>query len=248
MVAMTSKPRPEAFRIDELAHRTGVATTTIRLYQTRGLLAPPRLEGRTGYYEDHHIGRLRLIAELRARGFSLAAIKALVDARAEGRNLGEIFGHDDDLAPVFGGDEVILRPEELVARFPAGAIGPDEMQRVARLGLIALLDDGRVAVTDRRFLDTGAALVQLGVPVDAVLDELEHLIGQTDSIATRFIDVFERYLYDRESSADTLRTRLAELRSHAAHVVGAALERSLARLGAQRFAAELTAWEATSQS
>jgi DNA-binding transcriptional MerR regulator len=245
---MTSKAGPEAIRIDELAHRTGVATTTIRLYQTRGLLSPPRLDGRTGYYDDRHIARLRLIGELRARGFSLAAIKALVDARDQGRNLGELFGSDDDLAPVFGGDDVILRPDELVARFPTGAIGPDEIQRVARLGLVAVLDDGRVRIIDRRFLDTGAALVHLGVPVDAVLDQLEHLIGQTDSIAARFIDVFERYLYDRDASADVLRNRLAELRSQAAHVVSAALEGSLARLGAERFAAELTAWESSSES
>ncbi len=117
------------------------------------------------------------------------------------------------------------------------------MQRVARLGLITLLDDGRVRVADRRFLDTGAALVHMGIPVDAVLDELEQLIEQTDALAARFIDLFERYLYDGDASADILRGRLAELRRHAADVVGAALDESLARLGAQRLETELTAWE-----
>ena len=36
------------YRLDELARRAGVASTTVRLYRSKGLLARPRLEGRTG--------------------------------------------------------------------------------------------------------------------------------------------------------------------------------------------------------
>jgi len=234
--------RTDEVRIDELARRAGVATTTIRLYQTRGLLPPPRLVGRTGYYTAAHLARLRLIGELRARRFSLASIKAIVDARDEGRDLGAVVGAET--GPLFGGEPIVVQPAELAERFPVGAIGTDEMQRVARLGLISVLDDGRVQIDDARFLDTGAALVHMGVPVAVVLDQLEQLLRETDAIAARFIDVFERHLYDPAAPADEMRSRLAELRMHAQRVVVAALERSLARLGAERLAAQLTSWEA----
>src|SRR6478609_4959013 len=62
------------YRLDELARSAGVASTTVRLYQTKGLLAPPRLEGRTGWYDDSHLSRLRLIARLQSEGYSLGGI------------------------------------------------------------------------------------------------------------------------------------------------------------------------------
>ena len=52
------------YRLDELARAAGVASTTVRLYRSRGLLPPPRLEGRTGWYDDAHLSRLCLIARL----------------------------------------------------------------------------------------------------------------------------------------------------------------------------------------
>jgi DNA-binding transcriptional MerR regulator len=240
---MKPAPEPGEMRIDDLAHQSGVAGTTIRLYTTRGLLPPPRLEGRTGYYDERHLARLQLIGELQERGFSLAAIKELVDARAEGRDLAELFAGPTEIETVFGGEALVLTPAELAARFPAGAIGPDELQRVGQLGLMTLLDDGRIRIADRRFIETGAALVAMGVPIGSVLDELETLTSETDAIAARFIEVFANHLYDDTSSVDEMRARLSQLRTHAQHVVAATLEASLARLGAQRFADELSEWE-----
>ena len=43
------------YRLDDLARRAGVQSTTVRLYQAKGLLSPPRLEGRTGWYDDAHL-------------------------------------------------------------------------------------------------------------------------------------------------------------------------------------------------
>jgi len=36
--------------IEELASQAGTATTTVRMYQSRGLLPPPERRGRIGYY------------------------------------------------------------------------------------------------------------------------------------------------------------------------------------------------------
>ena len=64
--------------VDELAHAAGLVVSTVRLYQSRGLLPPPTKRGRVGWYGPDHLARLRLIADLQERGFSLAAIRELV--------------------------------------------------------------------------------------------------------------------------------------------------------------------------
>jgi len=72
--------------------RAATKVSTIRLYQQRGLLPPPAIEGRIGYYDDDHLARLRLVADLQQRGFSLAAIRELADTWESGRDLGALLG------------------------------------------------------------------------------------------------------------------------------------------------------------
>src|SRR5437660_5426633 len=64
--------------IDQLAQRTGMSARNIRAHQSRGLLAPPTLRGRTGYYGDEHVARVELIQKLQGDGFSLALIQRLL--------------------------------------------------------------------------------------------------------------------------------------------------------------------------
>ena len=68
--------------IDELARHTGMTVRNIRAHQSRGLLPPPAIEGRTGYYGPEHVARLELIAEMQADGFNLAAIQRLLQNSA----------------------------------------------------------------------------------------------------------------------------------------------------------------------
>ena len=65
--------------IDELARETGMTVRNIRAHQSRGLLPPPQVRARTGYYGPDHVARLRLIQELQGNGYNLAAIKDLLD-------------------------------------------------------------------------------------------------------------------------------------------------------------------------
>src|SRR6266702_1685518 len=73
--------------IEALASRAGTATTTVRMYQSKGLLPPPQRRGRIGYYGEGHLARLRLIAQLQEQGFSLASIKRLTEAWESGLEL-----------------------------------------------------------------------------------------------------------------------------------------------------------------
>src|SRR3954453_9797133 len=66
--------------IDELAQRTGMTVRNIRAHQSRGLLPPPEVRGRTGYYGAEHLARIELIREMQGQGFNLEAIRRLVEA------------------------------------------------------------------------------------------------------------------------------------------------------------------------
>ena len=88
--------------IEELASRAGTATTTVRMYQSKGLLPPPERRGRIGYYGEGHLARLRLIAQLQEQGFSLASIKRLIKAWESGRGLDDILGLEAQVAATCG--------------------------------------------------------------------------------------------------------------------------------------------------
>jgi DNA-binding transcriptional MerR regulator len=78
--------------VEELAIALDTKVSTIRLYQREGLLPPPELRGRVAYYVRAHVARLRLIAKLQERGFSLAAIRVLLETWQRGGNLDELVG------------------------------------------------------------------------------------------------------------------------------------------------------------
>ena len=72
------------WRIDELAQRAGVTVDTIRYYAREQLLPPPERAGRHKLYGPEHLDRLTRIRELQAQRFSLAAIRAVLDADRPG--------------------------------------------------------------------------------------------------------------------------------------------------------------------
>ena len=238
---------PDEMRLDELARRAGVASTTVRLYQAKGLLPGPRLAGRTGFYAPHHLTRLHLIARLQDEGFSLAGIGRLLDSWENGRDLAALVGVEEQLAALLhGADDVVLDASQLVAHFPDGTLTPDLLARATSLGLVETTDDGQVRVPDRRFLDTGAALVRLGLPASVLLDEWEALLGQTDEIAERFVALFTTHLAPPEwqdavdsDEATRLADVLAQLRQQAGQVLLTAFEASMARKGGESLAALL---------
>ncbi|MDX6200776.1 MAG: hypothetical protein QOJ83_276 [Frankiales bacterium] len=71
-------PEPVRCTIGELSDRVGMTVRNIRAYQARGLLPPPVVDGRVGYYTRTHRDRLTMIRRLRAEGFNLVAISALL--------------------------------------------------------------------------------------------------------------------------------------------------------------------------
>ncbi len=218
--------------VDELARRAGSLTSTVRLYQTRGLLAPPRRQGRVAFYGEAHLARLRLIEDLQARGFSLAGIKELLDGWDSGASLPDLLG----LRHWHAAEPLVLTPAELVARLGDITLTPALLLRVVELGL-ARLDGDKVIVTDPRFLAVGAELIRLGVPPEEVLDEYTLLRDELARVASRFVGLFERHLWDglADGPLDAVTAALDRLAPLAHAVVDAALAQAL-RTEADRFA------------
>lgn len=230
---------PPEYPVDELARMAGVTTTTIRLYQGKGLLPGPEIRGRVGYYGPPHLARLRLIGGLRRRGFSLAAIGALVDTWERGATLGEVLGLEEQLAgPVE--EPLVLDAAGFAALFPSGEVDAEVARRAIELGIVEVR--GREVVVRRpKFLRVGQELVSLGVPVAEVLEEYAHLRGAADEIAARFAELFERRFWRpaQEEGLDDARmaeltATLARLRALASSVVEAAVGDALERAAADR--------------
>ncbi len=72
-------PPPRAdLTVEQLAAEVGMSVRNIRNHHTRGLLPPPEVRARVGYYNAEHVARLKLILDLQADGFNLAAIERLL--------------------------------------------------------------------------------------------------------------------------------------------------------------------------
>jgi DNA-binding transcriptional MerR regulator len=198
--------------IDELARESGATSRNIRAYQTRGLLPSPRMEGRVGYYDEGHLARLKYIANLQERGFSLAAIQCLLDAWEKGRGLNDVLGFEEALtAPWSDESPEPVTLEWLLEHFPEGIEDPTLVQRSIGLGLLVAYDDGRLEAPSPVLLRVGAELVGAGVPLAAVLDEYERLVADADRIAARFVELFESNVWEPFVAAGMPPERLGEV-------------------------------------
>ena len=82
-------------RVEQLSARADVSVDTIRYYQSKGLLEPPRRAGRIAWYGDGHLVRLQRIRALQQRGFTLATIARLVTGELDAADealLGQLSG------------------------------------------------------------------------------------------------------------------------------------------------------------
>jgi DNA-binding transcriptional MerR regulator len=126
--------------IDELARNTGMTVRNIRAHQSRGLLPPPEVRARTGYYGPEHVARLELIKELQGDGFNLEAIRRLLEGAGESSS--EVLRFTRAVRAPFEDEQPqIVTAEELASRW--GEADPDLIRKAERLGLLSSLGDGR---------------------------------------------------------------------------------------------------------
>jgi DNA-binding transcriptional MerR regulator len=237
-----STPAAAELTIDELARVTGMTVRNVRAHQSRGLLPPPEVRARTGFYGPEHVARLRLIQELQANGYNLAAIKHLLQ-RSEG-SAEEVLGFARALlAPYEREQPEVVEAAELVARF-----GGDRklLARAERLGLLGDLGGGRYEVPSPTLLRAGDAVAALGVTADKALDVLEQVVRRADDVSETFVKLFMERVWkpfadagEPEADWPAVREALERLRPLATDVLVAVFHQRMTQATERAFGREL---------
>ena len=175
--------------VEQLAAESGMSVRNIRSHQARGLLPPPEVRLRVGYYGPEHVGRLKLIRDLQADGFNLAGIKRLIE---------DADGTVDRLERFK--DALTGAQQEPAETLTIGQLGrlfrvtPEQAQRflgwAERLGVLVPTPDGRFDAPNPSLLALAAQAVESGLELDAVLEAFEEVERQTDAVAASFVRVF----------------------------------------------------------
>lgn len=227
MGAVKGTPAPEetimaTYRIDDLARAADTTVRNVRAFQERGVLPPPRLQGRVGLYDDSHLARIRLVLQLQGRGYTIAAIAELISAWERGHNLSDLLGLEKVLTDPWT-DEI---PGHLTAAelgrmlFPGrppgdpAAVSPEEtaalLERAEALGLVEPAGD-RYKIPSPRLLHVGAELAAAGIPLGAVLDTADEVSDDCDTIARRFVQLIVDHAELDAPTGEAVRQRLPEL-------------------------------------
>ncbi|MFD7680673.1 MerR family transcriptional regulator [Streptomyces sp. NPDC060187] len=234
---MSEEPGGAAYRIEDLAHRSGATVRTIRAYQDRGLLPRPERRGRANVYANAHLARLRQIADLLDRGYTLASIKELLEAWDAGRGLGGVLGLVAEVDGPWTDEEAArISRAELDERF-GGRHDDAAVADAVELGVLEPVvgDEDSFLVPSPQELSAAAELHRAGVPLSAISSHLRELRGQVEHIASRFLEfttehVFARYLGERppsDTEAAEAASLVRRLRPLAQQTVDAELARAM---------------------
>ncbi|MFD3727935.1 MerR family transcriptional regulator [Streptomyces sp. NPDC058671] len=241
---MSEQSAQPEYRIEDLAHHSGATVRTIRAYQDRGLLPRPERRGRANVYGDAHLARLRQIADLLDRGYTLASIKELLEAWDTGRGLGGVLGLVAEVHGPWTDEEAArISRAELDARF-GGTPDEEAIREAVELGVLERIPDRETEeylVPSPQELAVAVELYAAGVPLVAITGHLRELRGQVEHIAARFLEfttehVFARYLEHRpptDADAVEAATMVRRLRPLAQQTVDAELARAM-RVSATR--------------
>jgi len=181
--------------IGELARRTGMTVRNIRAHQTRGLLPPPEVHGRTGYYNDEHLARIELTREMQADGLNLEAIRRVLES-TEGSSAEIVDFARAVRAPFEDETPEIFEASELAEIWGAKELDLKLIRRGEKLGILRELPDGKIEAISPRLQRAGGALVELGVSPNATLDVADKLRREADAAARTFVDLFVKEIWE----------------------------------------------------
>lgn len=192
---MAKEPQPSAdsaaseanLTVEQLAYETGMSVRNIRNHQSRGLLPPPEVRARVGYYGPEHVARLRLIQEMQSEGFKLSAISRLIGEH--GADADRFVGLRQAVTAPFATEapEVYTRAE-LVEKF-----GTDDdrlIEKAKKLGLLVDLGDERYEAPSPALIRAAEEVTGMGIELPDALAAIEKLERNAQSSARTFVDLF----------------------------------------------------------
>ena len=225
-----AEKQPIRLRVEDLAEAAGVAVDTVRYYQRRRLLAPPKREGRIAWYDDHHVSRLNEIRDLADRGFTLDQIKELSTDDASGLLA--------DLAAQDAADPSLDRAE--LAR--RADVPEFIIDLVVGAGLLTPTGDGdqqRFPADAVDMLVAARTLVSEGVTIEELTALALRHATHVEDVIDDALELFKRHSDRRGGDRDDLVALMHRLVPVATDLVARHFERTvrgraLARIGDDR--------------
>jgi DNA-binding transcriptional MerR regulator len=197
--------------IEQLAAQAGMSVRNIRAHQARGLLAPPEVRMRVGYYGPEHVAQLQQIRELQDEGFNLNGIKRLLEDQ-QGTAERLLHFKRSLAAPRSEEAPQTLTPGELSRRFRVDpAEGPAVLARALKLGILTPAGDGRYEASTPSLLELGDEVVGHGISLDSALSVLEDIERHSDSVSKSFVKLFLREVWKPFAQADMPPERWPEI-------------------------------------
>jgi len=176
------------FTIEELAAETNFTVRNIRSHRARGLLQPPAVRDRVGFYGQEHVARLKLVRQLQDEGFNLAAIKRVVERAPASSD--QILNAIQMVQQPFETEESqVFTRDELRDRFtvedPEGLL-----RKAADAGVLIPIDDDRFEAPAPSLLEVAEELDALGVPLHHGLAVVGKVRDSSRTIARSFVRLF----------------------------------------------------------
>ncbi|MBV9195488.1 MAG: MerR family transcriptional regulator [Solirubrobacterales bacterium] len=205
---MSTAPRthdsdsPNRLTVEQLAAESGMSVRNIRAHQARGLLSPPEVRHRVGYYGPEHLAQLRLIRDLQADGFNLNGIKRLVeDGHATAERLLR-FREALSAGPRAEPAET-LSISELGRRFRVSAAeAPELLAKAVALGVLTPVSADRYEVPSPSLLAIAEEVAKAGIPVRSTLAALEEIQGELDEVSRSVVQLFLEGVWKPFARAD----------------------------------------------
>ncbi len=164
-----------------------MSVRNIRNHQSRGLLPPPEVRARVGYYGAEHLARLRLIQEMQAEGFKLSAISRLIGEH--GADADRFVGLRQAVTAPFATEapEVYSR-DELAEKF--GVDDDKLLGKAQKLGLLVDLGEERFEAPSPALIRAAEEVLGMGIELPAALTVIEKLERNAQSSARTFVNLF----------------------------------------------------------
>ncbi|HUB99336.1 MAG TPA: MerR family transcriptional regulator [Solirubrobacterales bacterium] len=180
--------------IGELARRTGMTIRNIRAHQTRGLLPPPEVHGRTGYYNEAHVARIKLTREMQAEGLNLEAIRRFLEGTDGSQEIVDFARAIR--APFEDETPEIFEPEEIAASWGLSKIDPKMVRHSEKLGVLRELPDGKIEVISPRLHSAATEMIGFGVSAQAGLGLADQLHKAAEGAARAYVDIFTKEIWE----------------------------------------------------
>ena len=215
-----------------------MSVRNIRSHQARGLLAPPEVRSRVGYYGREHVAQLRLIRDLQEEGFNLGGIKRLLeDTHGTAERLLRV--RQSLAAPpqdrpaethtaVDLGRRFDLEPEE----------GREILAKAIKIGVLIPVGGDTYEVPDPSFLAVGDEAVRSGIPLRAALAVIEDVQRHCASASRSFVRLFLREVWKPFAKEDMPPERWPEIEDAVERLRPAASE-ALLTIFQQRLSAQI---------